>query len=473
MVALFIRWTLCFKLTNSKKYPPKCQVGIVESVKAIAGPEMPWFLIKCAKSLGYIFQLRLPLPGVPMVVCVGDADVAQDILRDSLTEKPMQVYSAFDSVTRGRSIITAKGSFWTHSRKNISRAFTTKHTNRMNQEALSKTKSWIEHKLQPMIDLGESFDIGKEMIELTLSIVIKAACDYEMNNQEASAYIHELELAIDDSLKTAVNPLRRFLTPFLQDRRAYKASKKVQDVAFKIMDNYRSKSSLTEGTIIDLIMKNDLYKTDEERASIITGLIIGGYDTTGYALAWTLIELAQNPSIVECLRKDLSVLPQDKWKTSTVLKSVVKEGMRLHPPSLPGSVRVTGKDFSVENGGFMIPKGSIVFVPFVMLFHNPANFKKPDEFIPSRWINPSSTSTKAFIPFSLGTRNCPGQALANAELHSVIAYLCAHYDFTVKDKGSFDGLKPSGVRLVAQQRKGGVSMRTQSLRESRVVSCAA
>lgn len=44
-------------------------------------------------------------------------------------------------------------------------------------------------------------------------------------------------------------------------------------------------------------------------------------------------------------------------------------------------------------------------------YHNPKNFKRPDEFIPERWIgNDFSTENKAsFQPFSFGPRNCLGR----------------------------------------------------------------
>lgn len=42
--------------------------------------------------------------------------------------------------------------------------------------------------------------------------------------------------------------------------------------------------------------------------------------------------------------------------------------------------------------------------------HDPANFHKPNDFVPERWIDPDCKDVKeASQPFSLGPRGCIGR----------------------------------------------------------------
>ena len=93
---------------------------------------------------------------------------------------------------------------------------------------------------------------------------------------------------------------------------------------------------------------------------------------------------------------------------------VIKEGMRLHPVVAAGSVRRTGRDIITQRNE-LIPKGSICFCPFFLLFRNPDIFPNPNKFIPTRWENPTRDMRDAFNPFSMGKQNCAGQALAKVE----------------------------------------------------------
>jgi cytochrome P450 len=56
--------------------------------------------------------------------------------------------------------------------------------------------------------------------------------------------------------------------------------------------------------------------------------------------------------------------------------------------------------------------------------------------------HPSEASLKAFLPFSVGSRNCPGQALAQSEMTIVLARLISGYEFTVEVS-----LRPIGAKL--------------------------
>jgi cytochrome P450 len=437
--------------------PPLAPGGIFKTVEMISGKEFPWFLLRTAQELNSsVFRMSLPIPGTPMVVAMGELETVREILTDPLSKKPAAIYGSMDNITNGHpSIISSNGEPWAARRKSTAPAFSSNHIRRMNRVAVEKTEIWIKEKLRPMVEEGKSFDVAKEMIGITLSAICETAFEYDMPDEEKSLFVSELDFTLKEFMfKTMVNPLRKVFGPFLADRRrALQASKNVSNISRNIMDAYRRLEAPEKDTIIDRIMKSDAYKNDDERLADMTVFLIAGHDTTAYSLAWILLELARNPMQMTKLRESLSNAPPEDWSRSEVLRIIVKEGLRLHPVISSGSVRTIGRDIETKTS-MLLPKGSIIFMPFIMLLRNPIIFENENTFQPSRWEKPSKEMADAFLPFSLGKQNCIGQSLANAELHCIVARICAEFDLKVKEEGTVDyflTLKPAGARLIARK----------------------
>jgi cholestanetriol 26-monooxygenase/25-hydroxyvitamin D3 1alpha-hydroxylase len=186
-------------------------------------------------------------------------------------------------------------------------------------------------------------------------------------------------------------------------------------------------------------------------------MLFAGHDTTAFSLSWTLLELAKKPHEQRLLRNELRSHPEEERMSSTMLRNVVKEGMRLQPVA-PIQNRVINKDIIYKregnSKGFLIPKGSLVVCNHFLHCRNEKYFKDPDEFIPSRWEDASDDAIAAVMPFSVGSRNCVGQSLAMIELNCVLARLCTDYDFSVVEEGVPTYCitwKPVGARLVAKK----------------------
>ena len=212
-----------------------------------------------------------------------------------------------------------------------------------------------------------------------------------------------------------------------------------------------------DDTIISRIMNNPSYASDEERAADIAIFLAAGHDTTAYSISWTLLEITRNqPPELAAYRKKIAEdkLPREEWKRVDELQYMIKEGMRLQPVLAMGTVRDVGTEIVYQHGTekVVLPKDSIYFINLFPLFRNPKYYDEPDEYRPSRWIAPKTEA--AHLPFSIGSRNCIGQNLANAELHTVLAVLCARYDFEIEDEGYpeyLTTLKPVGTKLIPKK----------------------
>ena len=117
--------------------------------------------------------------------------------------------------------------------------------------------------------------------------------------------------------------------------------------------------------------------------------MVAGHETTSVALAWTLCELAKNPSIQAKVRADLNTIIGEgnelTWDTVEELKcleNVVKESLRLHPPAYLTS-RTPISDEII--GGYLIPKGVDILLPINPLQRCTRHWQNPDEFYPERF----------------------------------------------------------------------------------------
>jgi cytochrome P450 len=145
--------------------------------------------------------------------------------------------------------------------------------------------------------------------------------------------------------------------------------------------------------------------------------------TTAHSLTWTLLLLAQHPSIMRQLWLELNdsnasdgasnpraVGSLPKGDDLSLLDRVIKESMRLLPASAY-SQRIN--TVAVQLGPFELPRGTgIVFTPIVT-HHLPDLYPQPEKFIPDRW-HTLRPSPYAYHPFGAGPRLCIGAPLATA-----------------------------------------------------------
>src|SRR3954454_8414243 len=163
--------------------------------------------------------------------------------------------------------------------------------------------------------------------------------------------------------------------------------------------------------------------TDEELVGQASVLFGAAHMTTAHSLTWTLLLLAQHPSIMRQLWLELSdsngsegaakpkalgTLP--KGDDLSLLDRVIKESMRVLPASAY-SQRIN--TVPVQLGPLTLPRGTgIIFTPIVT--HHLADlYPQPEKFIPDRW-NTLRPSPYAYHPFGAGPRLCIGAPLATA-----------------------------------------------------------
>jgi cytochrome P450 len=135
--------------------------------------------------------------------------------------------------------------------------------------------------------------------------------------------------------------------------------------------------------------------------------------------------LAKNPHIqskiiTECEKNNYEFLSSNSLANYPYLEAVINETMRLYPA---GWVIARNSKEADSVGNFHVAKNKVVAVcPFVA-HRDQRWWVNPHEFQPERFLDQEQMDRLpkgAFVPFSIGRRNCIGSRFAQIEMMVLI-----------------------------------------------------
>lgn len=136
--------------------------------------------------------------------------------------------------------------------------------------------------------------------------------------------------------------------------------------------------------------------TDLEIAGIVYAMIIGGLETTQYALEEQAQLLCEHPAVFGQLRNDRSKL-----------RSFTEEAMRMRSPTHGLSTRITASDEVFQ--GVEVPAGSLLHLRFGAANVDGEEFECPFD------LDLDRERLTRHVTFSAGPRVCPGATLSRLE----------------------------------------------------------
>ena len=149
--------------------------------------------------------------------------------------------------------------------------------------------------------------------------------------------------------------------------------------------------------------------TDLEINGIVYAMVIGGLETTQYALAEQVQLIIENPHVWESLKQD-----------SSKVRAFTEEAMRLRSPTQGLSTRTTSQDEVFQ--GIEVPKGSFLHMRWAA-----ANID-PNEWSDPQTLNLERKAGTRHLTFSQGARVCPGATLSRLEQQIAWTTLLARVD---------------------------------------------
>lgn len=136
--------------------------------------------------------------------------------------------------------------------------------------------------------------------------------------------------------------------------------------------------------------------TDEEINGVVYAMLIGGLETTQYAIAEQAQLICERPGLFQKLKADRSLI-----------RTFVEEGMRLRSPTQGLSTRITSQDEVFQ--GTKVPAGSTLHLRWAA-----ANIDA-DEFEDPSALKLDRKAATRHLAFSAGPRVCPGAGLSRLE----------------------------------------------------------
>jgi len=136
--------------------------------------------------------------------------------------------------------------------------------------------------------------------------------------------------------------------------------------------------------------------TDEEINGIVYAMVIGGLETTQYALAEQARLICEQDGLFDRLKGD-----------RTLIRPFIEEAMRLRSPTQGLSTRITSRDEVFQ--GVTVPAGSTLHLRW-----GAANID-PDEFEDAEQLKLDRKAVTRHLAFSAGPRVCPGAGLSRLE----------------------------------------------------------
>ncbi|MGN6256502.1 MAG: cytochrome P450 [Solirubrobacterales bacterium] len=162
-----------------------------------------------------------------------------------------------------------------------------------------------------------------------------------------------------------------------------------------------------EVDVLGCMVTADADLTTEQIVDELMSLLMAAQEPPSIGLTWILDRLAREPELADEFAAD---------PRSERADAIVRETLRLRPPAA-GSLRKLLVPMQVE--GYELPAGATVIAPTSLVHRDPRGFKDPDRFEPERWLA-DITPSWPFFPFGGGARRCVGEALAHAEIETVV-----------------------------------------------------
>jgi cytochrome P450 len=280
---------------------------------------------------------------------------------------------------------------------------------------------------------GQTLDIAKEMMHLTLAIVGKTLFDTETEGEA-----EQVRQAVSESMR----PFTRFMLPFAEfldrlplpaNRDFERARNHLDSVIYRIIEEKR-RSGEDRGDLLSML----LAAQDEEgdggqmtdlqlRDEAIT-IFLAGHETTANALTWSWYLLSEHPEVESKLHAEIDTvlngrLPAfDDFPRLRYTEMVITEAMRLYPPAWIMGRRALN-DYPLES--YVVPAGAILIMSQYVVHHDARYFPDPFRFDPDRWTPEARASRPQFsyFPFGGGPRRCIGEGFAMMEGIMVLATL--------------------------------------------------
>jgi cytochrome P450 len=422
-------------------------------------------LLSVAGEYGDIVHIRI---GPGDVFLINKPDYIQDVLVNHYQNFIKGRGFLRAKSVLGEGLLTSEGNFHRHQRRLAQPAF---HRERI--AAYGAVMAEYGARTQERWKDGETLDIAREMMGLTLAIVARTLfeADVESEVKEIGKAMSAFREEWWNTTILPFLPFSRFLEklPIPSLRRLNKARARLDAVTYRIIGERRA-SSRDRGDLLSmLLLAHDEEgdggeMTDVQVRDEVMTILFAGHETTANALTWTWYLLSQHPEVEAKLHAELDAVLVGKLPTADDVarllytRMVLAEAMRLYPP-----VWILGrrplKDYKIDS--YVVPADSVIMMSQWVTHHDLRYYPDPFRFDPERWTLDAQASRPKFsyFPFGGGPRQCIGEQFAWMEGILLLATIAQKWQMRLVPGHPVEPepritLRPRyGMRMTLKQRK--------------------
>jgi cytochrome P450 len=387
------------------------------------------FLTRLAREYGDLAYFKL---GPQPVFLLNHPDYIRDVLITH--NKNFMKGEGLQRAKRllGEGLLTSEGEFHLRQRRLAQPAF---HRQRINGYATTMVD--YAARMRDRWKPGETYDIGREMMRLTLAIAGKTLFDADVESEA-----EEIGEALSQAMALFNNvtlPFSQYLEklPLPAVRRFHKARERLDATIYRMIDE-RRRSGEDRGDLVSMLIQardeegDGTGMTDKQLRDEAMTIFLAGHETTANALTWTWYLLSQNPEaeskfhaeIDDALKRKLPAA--EDYPRLRYTEMVFAESMRLYPPAWIIGRRALN-DYQIDR--YRIPAGAILLMSQYVMHHDERYFPDPFKFDPERWTPEAKESRPQFsyFPFGGGPRLCIGEGFAWMEGVLVLATIAQRW----------------------------------------------
>ena len=430
------------------------------------------------RKFGHIYAVGIPTKKWRIVV-VSDPELLDEVAGNELQfGKQVEDINFFDQLSNSRGggiSVIGDGEHYERVRRVMLPWYAP--TNQRTQLELMKDQARKLVACWSAMPDSEPLDARSWMERYTLEVSGRGACRYDFGLLDGSGEPHPFAMAVPESTKESILRVAEPRPDFtLFSGRAKRAKRK--RYRQHNAELFRAADALVRGrmhtcpvgTQTDLLSR--LVTTPDPETGELLDIVTvrdqvlmhlsNGFNGPSITGGWLAYLLATHPDVEERVIAEIDGItggdPDHDLRYDDLFElryttQVIKEAMRIFPP-MPVTIRRSLKDGML--GRYRVRKGDIIFVGTLAAHRDPRYWgSEPDRFDPDQFAVEKVVDRPrhAFIPFSVGKRQCMAQEVTFMMLRVVLYEIYKHYRLRLAPgatvvKNAIVTTKPASVPIV-------------------------
>jgi cytochrome P450 len=364
------------------------------------------------REYGDIFALGIRDAAAQAYV-VSHPEFARQVLCTNHMHYRRAILDGHLSLVLANGLLISEGKIWKTQRKILQKCFHGSSLPGVVSHTLPCSAALIE-RWDGLVRRDEPIELTREMVNLSIHFNFGT-----LFGNDAEVMLADLGIDFIERLTAPCRTadIRRNMLLLMETRQAR--------VKILQLMNDRRKRPHASSDLLGQFMSAKSYEdhsvTDEQIIDEIFSVIFAGHETVASALTSIWYLISSDAHVAAAVRQEIDDVVGDSAPSTTHVASlrytrqVVQEALRLYPPVWVISHRAHCAN---DICGFHVPAGTIVFVCVYLIHRHPDFWSEPERFDPCRFARTTGGERRhaAYLPYSIGPRNCIGDDLSMQEM---------------------------------------------------------